>query len=95
MKPENPPAFPMGYHPEGNSADQSGMTLRDYFAIHAPSDEVDNMFVDDKVWCANLIGIEGQHYDCRIHYKLVISKLRYQYADAMLHQRKIENDKDS
>ena len=28
-------AFPMGYHPEGNSADQSGMTLRDYFAAAA------------------------------------------------------------
>jgi len=26
------PAFPMGYHPEGNSADQFGMTLRDHFA---------------------------------------------------------------
>lgn len=29
------PAFPMGYHPEGNSADQFGMTLRDYFASAA------------------------------------------------------------
>jgi hypothetical protein len=29
------PAFPMGYHPEGNSADQFGMTLRDYFAAAA------------------------------------------------------------
>lgn len=29
------PAFPMGYHPEGNSADHSGMTLRDYFAAAA------------------------------------------------------------
>jgi len=29
------PAFPMGYHPEGNSADQFGMTLRDYFAAKA------------------------------------------------------------
>jgi len=28
-------AFPCGYHPEGNSADQSGMTLRDYFAAKA------------------------------------------------------------
>ena len=28
-------AFPMGYHPEGNSADQFGMTLRDYFAAAA------------------------------------------------------------
>jgi hypothetical protein len=29
------PAYPMGYHPEGNSADHSGMTLRDYFAAAA------------------------------------------------------------
>ena len=29
------PAFPMGYHPEGNSADQFGMTIRDYFAAAA------------------------------------------------------------
>jgi hypothetical protein len=28
-------AFPMGYHPEGNSADLFGMTLRDYFAAAA------------------------------------------------------------
>ena len=26
------PAYPMGYHPEGNSADHFGMTIRDYFA---------------------------------------------------------------
>ena len=25
----------MGYHPEGNSADHFGMTLRDYFAVKA------------------------------------------------------------
>ena len=29
------PAFPMGYHPEGNNADHFGMTLRDYFAAKA------------------------------------------------------------
>ena len=29
------PAFPMGYHPEGNSADHFGMTIRDYFAAAA------------------------------------------------------------
>ncbi len=29
------PAFPAGYHPEGNSADQFGMTLRDWFAGQA------------------------------------------------------------
>ena len=29
------PAFPMGYHPAGNSADHFGMTLRDYFAAAA------------------------------------------------------------
>ena len=29
------PAYPMGYHPEGNSADHFGMTIRDYFAAVA------------------------------------------------------------
>ena len=29
------PAYPMGYHPEGNSADHFGMTIRDYFAAAA------------------------------------------------------------
>jgi hypothetical protein len=29
------PAFPCGFHPEGNSADQFGMTLRDWFAGQA------------------------------------------------------------
>lgn len=28
-------AFPAGYHPEGNTANQFGMTLRDYFAASA------------------------------------------------------------
>jgi hypothetical protein len=29
------PAFAAGYHPEGNSADHPGMSLRDYFAAAA------------------------------------------------------------
>lgn len=29
------PAFPMGYHRDGNDADHFGMTLRDYFAAAA------------------------------------------------------------
>lgn len=29
------PAFPAGYHPEGNSADQHGMSLRDWLAGQA------------------------------------------------------------
>lgn len=29
------PAFPMGYHPDGNSADHEGMSLRDWFAGQA------------------------------------------------------------
>jgi hypothetical protein len=35
MKPFNPYAFPVGFHPEGNNADQMGMGLRDYFAAKA------------------------------------------------------------
>jgi hypothetical protein len=29
------PAFAAGYHPEGNSADHAGMSLRDYFAAQS------------------------------------------------------------
>jgi len=34
------PAFPMGYHPEGNNADHFGMTLRDYFAAAATEKDI-------------------------------------------------------
>lgn len=34
------PAFAAGFHRDGNSADQTGMSLRDYIAIHAPAQEV-------------------------------------------------------
>ena len=42
---EGGPAFPMGYHPEGNSADHPGMTLRDYFAAAALNVQA-HQFVD-------------------------------------------------
>lgn len=32
MKNDGGAAFPCGYHPDGNSADQGGMSLRDYLA---------------------------------------------------------------
>lgn len=32
MKKNDQPAFPMGYHRDGNSADHQGMSLRDWFA---------------------------------------------------------------
>lgn len=32
---DNPQAFPMGHHRDGNSADHEGMTLRDWFAGQA------------------------------------------------------------
>lgn len=33
----NSPAFPMGYHRDGNSADHPGMSLREWFAGQALS----------------------------------------------------------
>lgn len=41
-------AFACGYHPEGNSADQQGMTLRDYFAAKAMQGMLANNSIDIK-----------------------------------------------
>lgn len=42
--PENPPAFPATYDHDGYSSDRhgvGGMSLRDYFAAHAPLTQLD------------------------------------------------------
>jgi hypothetical protein len=59
-----------------------GMTLRDYFAIHASHDEIDCMFIDDLVWCAKLIGIKEQDYNGRN------IKASYEIADAIISHEK-------
>lgn len=74
---ENPIAFP-GYRPEGMFQGDRlpakyycGMTLRDYFAIHAPSEEIAIM---------GFSYLQGEYLE-------KVSQARYKYADAMLAQR--------
>jgi hypothetical protein len=44
------PAFPMGYHRDGNSADHGGMTLRDWFAGHALTGLMSNTTMPCAPW---------------------------------------------
>ena len=91
------PAFPTGTQVSQNSATgettvhqylSDGVSVRDYFAVHAP---------------ASLVGIDGWSvhqahaylglpadvaYDWRIHYPALVAKMSYEYADAMLRARK-------
>jgi len=78
-------AFPCGYHPEGNSADQSGMTLRDYFAAKALLALItEPQFGENSRPIIARIGNEGL-YECD-NYAFAAYKL----ADAMIAERGAE-----
>jgi hypothetical protein len=47
------PAFPMGYHPEGNNADHFGMTLRQYAAIKLCVPDSGADWLDDMIRKSN------------------------------------------
>lgn len=65
---DNPQAFPSCTH--GQTA---GMTLRDYFAIHASEKEIDSFIPTHN---------SGETLE-------VICRTRYKYADAMLKERSL------
>jgi hypothetical protein len=71
-----PFAFPCGFHPEGNSADQQGMSLRDWFAGQAMT----SFLWSDKAWrnkrLHEVIDVWGG-----------IAEDAYAMADAMLKER--------
>lgn len=82
------PAFPVPGPTHQNDewfyAD-SGMTLRDYFAIHVPTD---SLAIPQTIeTCAEFLGIPQDDYLGRKHYPMVEAKARYQFADAMLAER--------
>lgn len=83
------PAFPTENERQtgANSYHYEGMSLRDYLAAHCP-----DSYCDMEGWtvgeCAAFICLpEGTKYNRREHYRFVIAKLRYEYADAMLKER--------
>ena len=64
-------AFPMGYHPEGNSEDHQGMSRRDYLAAHAPR------HVCAKIMC---------RFTDFTDYQTAYARAAHIYADAMIAQ---------
>ena len=73
-------AFPMGYHPEGNNADHTGMSLRDWFAGMAREEDIEYYLPDTMGELEKLETILGRTVD-RVW-------ARYAYADAMIAERK-------
>ena len=71
------PAFPMGYHPDGNSADHFGMTLRDWFAGQALQG-----------WLASF-GPDQVH-PVATDIENSVAKQAYQMADAMIAAREVK-----
>ncbi len=65
-----------------------GLSKRDWLAAQAPRGEIEDMAPATASTCAEFLGMdETKKYDGAIHYKLVLAKLRYQWADAMLAER--------
>jgi hypothetical protein len=82
-KPENPSAFPcaksdINYNNQSGEPFQSGMTLRDYFAAHAMSG-----FLSSRE-----IILAADPGSCRN-----LAGSAYEYADEMLKEREVKNDK--
>ena len=75
MATDGGPAFPRGYHRDGNSADHGGMTLRDYFAAKAMP-AVITAYVEANGRC---IGTDHVLNNCSI--------IAGKFADAMLFER--------
>ena len=78
------PAFPL-YCVPGDLMNASGMSLRDYLAARAPTDEIQEIGGTSAKECAVYLGIEN--YEFPKHYLMLLAKARYQWADAMLAER--------
>lgn len=65
-----------------------GMSLRDYFAAHAPEEEIENTLTAKEA--ARELGITAEEYlkDASGNYFRYVSQRRYRWADAMLAARK-------
>lgn len=90
ITPETTPAFP-SHAIEGATDERSeqrdGMSLRDYFAAHCPSDIA---VIREPEAVALLVGPQPEHSDTRamiVWTMAVEALLRYAYADAMLKAR--------
>ena len=62
-----------------------GMSLRDYFAAHAPSREIENIIPETGKEAGDWLGVEK--FNWREHYPMAAAKARMIWADAMLAAR--------
>ena len=77
------PAFPCT-HPDFASF---GMTLRDYYIVHAPAAEIAKMIPATVEDCAKYIGVRLSDCNWDLDYLKVLAKARGEWADAMLRAR--------
>ena len=83
------PAFPYEHRPwfgDGTVNRSLGMSLRDYFAAHAPTGE-EGIATPALSQMEEFLGIEKGTYNWLVHWPMVVAKARYVYADAMLAAR--------
>lgn len=76
------PAFPC----DERHGDYPGMSLRDYLAAHAPDDLLEE-FYDTQEDAAASLGWGVNKYRKDNGWVIVEAKLRYHWADTMLHAR--------
>ena len=67
-----------------------GMTLRDYYIVHAPAAEIAEMIPATVEDCAKYIGVPLAAYDFDRYYLKVLAKARCEWADAMLKAREVK-----
>jgi hypothetical protein len=91
------PAFPMGYHPEGNNADHFGMTLRQYAAIKLCVPDSGTDWLDDMIRKSNrdyfaAAALQGLMSKVKpeAHWEDYRAKWSYEAADAMLKAREVK-----
>lgn len=63
----------------------TGMTLRDYFAAHAPHDALGLPIKVEEA--AARLGIPAANYRAEHHWHQVVAQARYVFADAMMKAR--------
>ena len=64
-----------------------GMTLRDYYIVHAPAAEIAEMIPATVEDCAKYIGVRLSDCKWDLDYLKVLAKARGEWADAMLKAR--------
>lgn len=90
------PAFPFVIPESGRWSEFGyGMSLRDYFAAHAPAGILQSMIggtVEDE---AKFAGINPREYNSRTHHHIARVKAAYIYADTMMVARQTQQSPES